>query len=64
MKFSRLFYKLARMANDFETLASGNPQRIVRRGINKLIGRSIGKTYTSGEAVVGEGRDCSELGII
>ncbi|MGB9607865.1 MAG: hypothetical protein ACPLPS_10890 [bacterium] len=43
MKISRLFYKLARMANDFETLSSGNPSRIARRGINKIIGRTIGK---------------------
>lgn len=44
MRFSRLFYKLARAVNDWETLSSGNPQRIARRGINKLIGRTIGKS--------------------
>lgn len=43
MRLSRLFYKLARAMNDWETLASGNPQRIMRRGINKFMGRTIGK---------------------
>lgn len=43
MRFSRLFYKLARAINDWEALTSGNPERIVRRGINKFIGRSIVK---------------------
>ncbi|MBC7326795.1 hypothetical protein H5T87_01600 [bacterium] len=43
MKFARLFYKMARIMNDFETLSSGNPSRIARRGLNKLIGRTIGR---------------------
>jgi len=34
-------YKIARIANDVSTLASGNPQRIGRRLANKLIGRKI-----------------------
>ncbi|WP_169307629.1 hypothetical protein [Halanaerobium praevalens] len=34
-------YKLARVANDVETLSSGSPKRIVKRAKNKVIGRSI-----------------------
>ena len=34
-------YKIARIANDVSTLASGNPKRIARRLINKAIGRKI-----------------------
>ncbi len=36
-------YKLARLANDVETLSSGNPKRIARRAKNKMIGRKIVK---------------------
>jgi len=34
-------YKIARIANDVSTLASGNPKRISRRLVNKMIGRKI-----------------------
>ncbi len=34
-------YKLARMANDIEKLASGDPKRIARRAKNKYIGRKL-----------------------
>jgi hypothetical protein len=34
-------YKIARIANDISTLASGNPKRISRRLVNKVIGRKI-----------------------
>lgn len=34
-------YKAARIANDFSTLASGNPKRIAKRVTNKIIGRKI-----------------------
>lgn len=34
-------YKLARMSNDIEKLASLKPARIARRGKNKLIGRHL-----------------------
>jgi len=43
VKLSNRFYKLARTLNDIESLSSGNPQRIARRSVNKLIGRTIGK---------------------
>jgi hypothetical protein len=34
-------YKIARIANDVSTLASGDPKRITRRLVNKFIGRKI-----------------------
>jgi hypothetical protein len=36
-------YAAARLANDISTLASGNPNRIVRRAKNKIIGRALGR---------------------
>jgi hypothetical protein len=36
-------YKWARLWNDVETLASGNPKRITRRVKNKLLGRALGR---------------------
>jgi hypothetical protein len=32
------------MANDIETVASGNPKRIARRAKNKVIGRALGRS--------------------
>ncbi len=34
-------YKLARKANDIETVASGNPKRMARRAKNKYVGRKL-----------------------
>ena len=34
-------YKLARHANDFETISSGKPKKMARRAKNKIIGRKI-----------------------
>jgi hypothetical protein len=39
----RTLYRSARITNDIETLASGNPKRITRRAKNKLVGRSLGR---------------------
>lgn len=43
MTFVRNLYRAARVANDVETLASGNPKRITRRAKNKVIGRALGR---------------------
>jgi hypothetical protein len=40
-KSVRFLYKLARLANDVETLSSGNPKRIARRAKNKYVGRKL-----------------------
>ena len=42
-KASSGLYKAARTVNDLETLATGNPKKILRRGKNKLLGRLLGK---------------------
>lgn len=42
MASSRL-YKAVRTRNYIETLASGNPKKIMRRGKNKLLGRMLSK---------------------
>jgi hypothetical protein len=43
-RLSSRLYKAARVANDLETLASGDPRRVLRRGKNKLIGRFLGRS--------------------
>lgn len=43
-KLVRILYRSARMANNIETLASGNPKRITRRAKNKLLGRTLGRS--------------------
>jgi hypothetical protein len=40
----RSLYRSARIANEIETLASGNPKRITRRAKNKLVGRALGRS--------------------
>ena len=34
-------YRLARMANDIEKLASGDPKKVTRRAKNKYIGKKL-----------------------
>ncbi len=36
-----MLYKLARIANDIEKLASGQPKKIARRAKNKYLGRKL-----------------------
>lgn len=43
-RLSSRLYESARIANDLETLASGNPKRIARRVKNKLVGRILGRS--------------------
>jgi len=43
-RFVRSLYRSARIANDIDTLASGNPKRISRRAKNKLVGRALGRS--------------------
>lgn len=42
-KASSGMYKAARTARDIEVLASGSPEKILRRGKNKLLGRLLSK---------------------
>jgi hypothetical protein len=43
MGLARTLYRAARIANNVETLASGNPRRIRRRAKNILVGRALGR---------------------
>jgi hypothetical protein len=40
-----LLYRSARIANDVETLVSGDPKRIARRAKNKVVGRLLGRSF-------------------
>jgi len=42
-KLVSFLYKLARTANDAETLASGDSKRIAKRAKNKVVGRKLMK---------------------
>lgn len=44
-KFSSKLYKTARILNDIETVASGDPKKITRRMKNKLLGRLLRKIW-------------------
>ena len=43
MRLSRRLYRAARTTNDVEAVLSGNPDRILRRLRNKLVGRLLGR---------------------
>jgi hypothetical protein len=43
MGITSTLFKLARMSADMKALSSGNPKTIVRRGKNKLLGRTLAK---------------------
>lgn len=40
-KIVSLLYKIARIANDLNTLLSADPTKIMRRAKNKILGRKI-----------------------
>jgi len=42
MGLTRWLYRLARLSRDIEVLASGKPEKIARRLVNKAIGRALG----------------------
>jgi hypothetical protein len=42
-RLRRHLYQSARVLGDYEALASGNPQRILRRAKNKLLARALAK---------------------
>ncbi|MEE9252327.1 MAG: hypothetical protein V3U74_03130 [Thermodesulfobacteriota bacterium] len=44
-KTVRGLYRTARIANDIPTLFSVNPSKILKRLINKLIGRKTGRLF-------------------
>jgi hypothetical protein len=44
-RLSSSLYEAARLTNDLETVASGNPYRIVRRAKNKVVGRILGRSF-------------------
>ena len=41
--FVSSMYRAARLANDVSVIASGNPNRIMRRAKNKIIGRAMAR---------------------
>lgn len=40
---SSQLYRAARVTNNIETVASGNPRRIARRAKNVTVGRTLGR---------------------
>ncbi len=43
MKTRGWLYTLARLMGDVSAVSSGKPEKMARRGKNKVIGRAIGK---------------------
>jgi len=40
---SQVLYMLARKSRDVKAVASGSPKKLVKRGVNKTIGRKVVK---------------------
>lgn len=43
MELRSLLYRWARVLGDFEAVTSGNPKRMGKRLVNKLIGRKLAR---------------------
>ncbi len=41
MKLRRSLYRWARLLGDLQAITSGNPKRIGKRVVNKLVGRKV-----------------------
>ena len=41
MKLSKILYMLARKSRDVKAVTSGSPKKLVKRGVNKTIGKKI-----------------------
>ena len=41
MKLRGKLYKAARVLGDIEAVSSGKPKRMIKRGVNKLLGRNV-----------------------
>lgn len=41
MKISQILYALARKSRDINAVTSGSPKKLVKRGVNKAIGKKV-----------------------
>jgi hypothetical protein len=43
MRISSLLYRLSRASRDVEAVTSGDPEKVVRRGKDKIVGRILAR---------------------